>query len=185
MKRISELLEFIFSGRKSTLYYEFEGWLKQSRRFQSFALEYQSKIRAKLKNAPEAGRLKDLRAELQVAFVLLSSDKLAVEYEIYASSKQRGPDFTVTFKVHSPFNVEVRRLPNLPPSKDARTIKLMTVLCEKCKQLPPSMPTLFGSPPRSRLKRNYWMRSLAFGHKPSKRRRIFLSSTGIKVQRIS
>src|SRR5690606_33438415 len=67
------------------------------------------------------------------------------EYEKYAAAKQRGPDFTVTFKTHTPFNVEVRRIRNVEldeNSADMVTGKLLTVLCEKVRQMPPSVSNL-------------------------------------------
>lgn len=114
-------------------YPEFEGWVRGSRRFKAFATAYQNKIRAKIKGAGNDERLKDLQAELETAFLLLQEEKFTLEYEKNAASKQRNPDYTVTFKTHTPFNVEVRRV----VQTDA--VKLMFFLCDKVRQLPPSM----------------------------------------------
>ena len=57
----------------------------------------------------DEGGLKDLRAELETAVLLLRDERFTLEYEKYVATKQRGQDFTVTFKTHTPFNVEVRR----------------------------------------------------------------------------
>lgn len=133
MTPLDDLLTFIFDGQKPALYAEFAGWVHGSRRFKAFAIEYRSKIRAKLRNMRDEG---DLRAELHAAALLLSEDRFTLEYEKYTASKQRGPDFTVTFRTHTPFNVEVRRI----EAQGADTTnKLITVLCDKVGQMPPGM----------------------------------------------
>jgi hypothetical protein len=140
-----ELLDTIFDGQKTDLYDEFEGWLRDSRRFMAFAETYRGKIRAKLKNARDEGGLKDLRAELATAAALLREERFALEYEKYAAAKQRGPDFTVTFKTHTPFNVEVRRIRGLEledGDAEARMAKLVAVLVDKVGQMPPSIVNL-------------------------------------------
>lgn len=145
MSAIDDLLEFIFDGKKPVLYAEFEGWVRSSRRFKTFATTYQNKIRAKLRNARHEGGMEDLRAELGTAAHLLQEERFTLEYEKYAALKQRGPDFTVTFKTHTPFNVEVRRIRSFEwgnGDAEARTGKLMIVLCEKVRQMPPSIVNL-------------------------------------------
>lgn len=129
MSAVDELLAEIFEHRRPALYTEFEGWLRGSRRFRAFSQSYRNKIRAKLNNARHPGAQDDLRAELHAAAHLLDEQRFEVEYEHYAAVKQRGPDFTVTFKGHVLFNVEVRRLP-------ANNRRLAAVVCEKVRQLP-------------------------------------------------
>lgn len=75
---------------------------------------------------------------------MLRDDRFTLEYERYAASKQRGPDFTVTFKTHTLFNVEVRRIRGveLETSGDAWIGKLTAVLCDKVGQMPPSIINL-------------------------------------------
>ncbi len=119
MTTLDELLDYIFDGKKSALYPELESWLRSSRRFREFATRNRTKIRAKLKNVQNEGVMKDLRAELETVALLLGSERFSVEYEKYAALKQRGPDFTVTFKTHTPFNVEVRRLRRVELDEDA------------------------------------------------------------------
>jgi hypothetical protein len=133
MTPLDDLLTYLFEEMKSPLYRDFEGWVRGSRRFKAFSIEYRSKIRSKLKNVRDEG---DLHAELHAAALLLTEDRFTLEYEKYAASKQRGPDFTVTFKTHTPFNVEVRRIAS--QGVDTRS-KLMTVLCDKVGQMPPGI----------------------------------------------
>jgi hypothetical protein len=145
MATLDDLLNDIFEGKKPAFYAEFEGWVGDSRRFKAFAIRYRGKIRAKLKNARADGGLSDLRAELETAALLLREARFSLEYETYAASKQRGPDFTVTFKTHITFNVEVRRLRGVESDGDdgeAHAGKLMAVLCDKVGQMPPSIVNL-------------------------------------------
>lgn len=140
-----ELLNAIFDGVKPAFYPEFEGWVRESRRFRAFAERYRSKIRTKLKSVRDEAGMKDLRAELETAALLLREERFTIEYEQYAASKQRGPDYTVTFKTHTPFNVEVRRVRSIEVNDsdaETRTGKLMAVLCDKVGQMPPGIVNL-------------------------------------------
>lgn len=132
MSAIDDLLAAIFEHTRPAFYADFESWLRGSRRFREFVNTYRNKIHAKLKNAKHAGALDDLRCEVQVAALLFGDPRFAVEYERYAATKQRGPDFTVTFKSHTPFNVEVRRLPSDPS-------RISSVISDKVSQLPPGI----------------------------------------------
>ncbi|MEZ4667228.1 MAG: hypothetical protein R3E39_04805 [Anaerolineae bacterium] len=145
MSAVDDLLTSIFDERKPDFYREFEGWIRNSRRYMAFAQTYHTKIRAKLKNARDENGLKDLRAELETAALLLRDQRFTVEYETYAASRHRGPDFTVTFKTHTPFNVEVRRVraTELDDAEtEVRVLKLVAVLCDKVGQMPPSIVNL-------------------------------------------
>ena len=144
MPALDPLLDDLFAGRHGALRAEFDGWLRGSRRFAAFAETYRGKIRAKLRHAQDADGLRDVRAELEVAALLLGEERFAIEYEKYAAAKQRGPDFTVTFKTHTPFNVEVRRLRAAETDADpeARAARLVYVLVDKVKQMPPSFVNL-------------------------------------------
>ncbi|MBL8166383.1 MAG: hypothetical protein JNJ61_30640 [Anaerolineae bacterium] len=144
MPTLDDLLTYIFDGQNPALYAEFEGWVRESRRYKAFATTYRSKIRTKLKQAHDEAMVKDVRAELEVAALLLREERFMLEYEKYAASKQRGPDFTVMFRTHTPFNVEVRRVRGveLEDGDDARITKLMAVLCDKVGQMPPSIVNL-------------------------------------------
>jgi hypothetical protein len=145
MTTLDDLLDDIFDGKKPALYPEFKGWVRDSRRFRAFATGYRSKIRSKLNSVRDEAGMNDLRAELETAALLLREERFTLEYEKYAASKQRGPDFTVTFKTHIPFNVEVRRIRSVElddEDSEARIGKLMAVLCDKVGQMPPSILNL-------------------------------------------
>jgi hypothetical protein len=145
MSTLDELLDDIFDGQKTDLYAEFEGWVRGSRRFKVFATDYRAKIRTKLKSVRDEGGMQDLRAELATAALLLREERFALEYEKYTASKQRGPDFTVTFKTHTSFNVEVRRMRSTEledGDDEVRKSKLVAVLCDKVGQMPPSIINL-------------------------------------------
>jgi hypothetical protein len=145
MSARDDLLDDLFDGKQPALYSEVEGWVRGSRRFKAFAIRYRSKIRTKLKNVRDEGGLQDVRAELETAARLLRAEPFTLEYETYAASKHRGPDFTVTFKTHTRFNVEVRRIRRVElddGDPEARTGKLMAVLCEKVGQMPPGIVNL-------------------------------------------
>jgi hypothetical protein len=145
MAVLDDLLDDIFDGEKPAFFSEFESWVRGSRRFKSFATSYRGKIRAKLRKVGDEGGMTDLRAELATAVLLLRDERFTLEYEKYAASKQRGPDFTVTFRTHTPFNVEVRRLRSIElddEDSEARIGKLMAVLCDKVGQMLPSAVNL-------------------------------------------
>jgi len=145
MAALDDLLDAVFGAerpaREDAFFEEFAGWARDSRRFRDFATEYSTKIRAKLRRAGDEEALADVRAELETAALLLGDRRFTLEYEKYAASRQRGPDFTVTFRTHTPFNVEVRRIRSLELGDDYSG-KLMTVLSDKVGQTQPGMPNL-------------------------------------------
>jgi hypothetical protein len=145
MPPVDDLLDEIFGGTYPALSAEFAAWVRESRRFKAFATTYRAKIRTKLRNVRDDGGLSDVRAELETAALLLREARFTLEYETYAASRQRGPDLTVTYRTHTRFNVEVRRVRRLElmdGDSEARTIKLMAVLCDKVGQMPPGLVNL-------------------------------------------
>lgn len=145
MSDTDDLLDDIFDGQRPPFYAEFAGWVRGSRRYRAFAAAYRTKIRAKLKNARHEGSIEDLAAELETAALLLREERFTLEYELYAANKQRGPDFTVTFKTHTPFNVEVRRMRGesvVGGDAETRIARLAGALVDKVGQMPPGMPNL-------------------------------------------
>ena len=144
MSTVDELLQEIFAGKHPNLQQELAGWVRESRRYKAFATQYHDKIRAKLRHAQGDAGIQDVRAELATAALLLRDEHLALQYEAYAAAKQRGPDFTVTFKGHTPFNVEVRHVRSTEWNNDeaARQAKVIAILCDKVGQMPPSIVNL-------------------------------------------
>lgn len=145
MAALDDLLDAIFDGATPALRAEFAGWLRESRRFRDFAARNRTKLRAKVRGVRDEGGMADLRAELEAAALLLRDERFTLEYEKYAASGQRGPDFTVTFKTHTLFNVEVRRIRGIELSgedPDARLLKLTAVFSDKVGQMPPGIVNL-------------------------------------------
>ena len=113
---------------------ELAGWLVGSPRFRVFADAHRDKIRKKLRGAADTEALRDVRAELIVARLLLADRRIELAFEAYGSGKV-GPDFTVTYRGTRKFNLEVTRL---------RRARVATgngaPLLAKLRQLPPSVP---------------------------------------------
>lgn len=114
---------------------ELAGWLAGSPRFASFVEAHRSKIRKKLRGAADTASVRDVRAELAVARLLLTDRRFELTFEAYG--RGGGPDFTVTYRAGRPFNVEVTRL-RRPPDAAA----VAGVVLGKLRQLPPSSPNL-------------------------------------------
>jgi hypothetical protein len=87
---------------------ELTGWLAGSARFRAFSDAYRDKIRKKFHGAIDAEAVRDVRAELQTARLLLADRRIDVAFEAYGSGKV-GPDLTVTFRATRAFNLEVTR----------------------------------------------------------------------------
>jgi hypothetical protein len=113
---------------------ELTGWLSGSPRFRDYADTYRDKIRKKLRTATDPEALRDVRAELAVARLLLADRRFEVAFEAYGSGKI-GPDLTVTFRGRQQFNLEVTRPHRLPD-----TTGIGAIMLAKLRQLPPSVP---------------------------------------------
>jgi hypothetical protein len=111
-------------------------WLADSARFRSFAEAHRDKIRKKLRHATDAEALRDVRAELQAARLLLADRRFELAFEAYGSGKG-GPDFTVTYRGTTTFNLEVTRLHRVPDA-----MRFGESLLAKLRQLPPSLPNV-------------------------------------------
>jgi hypothetical protein len=143
---IPALLNTIFENRQPLWTTEFEQWVRESRRFRVFAETYRDKIRKKLRHAEDDAALKDLYCELETAYRLLQDERLLLEYEKLAQLKHRSPDFTVSYRINTLFNVEVTRLrfPTSSASTDGEemerifTRKLFDGICDKLGQMQPS-----------------------------------------------
>lgn len=121
-------------GAASVLAPELARWLARSSRFRVFAEANRAKVRKKLRGAADAETLRDVRAELAVARLLLGDRRLELAFEAYGSGRG-GPDFTVTYRAGRPFNLEVTRLHRAPTEA-----ALAGVVLGKLRQLPPSAP---------------------------------------------
>ncbi len=128
-----ELLASVFGDETYALREACARWFASSRPFRAFFEENAAKIRRKVRQVGDAESLHDLLLELDTARRLLAERRVTLAYERYLAEKTRGPDFTVTFKGHVVFNVEVRRL-RAPTSAG----KLGDVIAEKLRQMPPS-----------------------------------------------
>jgi hypothetical protein len=115
---------------------ELATWLATSSRFRAFAESHLVKIRKKLRTAVDTDARLDVRAELQVAHLLLADRRIELAFEAYGSTKG-GPDFTVAFRGERTFNIEVTRLHRAP---DLATYG--GPLLAKLRQLPPSIPNV-------------------------------------------
>lgn len=141
MKRDDLLAEVLGAGA-STIARSCAEWMAESPRFAAFVEANRGKISKKARLAEAAGdtaRTGDLLAELEVAYLVLRHPKLTLEYEAYAAGKTRGPDFTVTLKGHTRCNVEVKRL---RAGERALESRVADAVCEKLRQMPPSIPNL-------------------------------------------
>jgi hypothetical protein len=137
-----ELLANIFARADVALAARYALWIASSARFWAFAEQYRDKIRKKVRGIRDHEGLKDLTFELEIAYLMLSERRFAVEYEKGGVGKQRGPDFCVTFKTHIPFNVEVKRLRNSAVDRMAEPpeySRLASTTCQKIGQLPAGM----------------------------------------------
>ena len=131
---VERLAQHLFDGLYGQpLAAEMIGWLAGSPRFRAFAEAHRDKIRKKLRSASESEALRDVRAELQAAHLLLADRRIELAFEAYGSGK-RGPDFTVNFRGERPFNLEVTRLRRGPEAGFEGS------LLTKLRQLPPSAP---------------------------------------------
>src|SRR3954454_13093272 len=127
----NDLLPYIFDNTRLALAVQFAQWLQESPRFRTFAETYRDKIRKKVRGITEAEGYRDLQAELATAYFLVSEPRFLVEYEKYGVGKQRGPDFSITYKPHIRFYVKVTRLRPSQPGSIPDPAKLANTLCVK------------------------------------------------------
>ncbi|MDQ3930984.1 MAG: hypothetical protein M3328_17800 [Chloroflexota bacterium] len=135
----SNLLPYIFTNTRLPLAVQFAHWVEVSPRFRAFAESYRDKIRKKVRGIAEPEGYRDLQAELATAYFLVLERRFLVEYEKYGAGKQRGPDFSITYKTHIRFDVEVTRVRGGQAGSVPEPGKLANTLCAKLAQLPPSM----------------------------------------------
>jgi hypothetical protein len=147
MTKQADLIAYLFEGQPHLLSGELFQWLDASSRFTAFVETYRDKVRKKIRLASEQEKILDLRSELEVAACLLRDRRLDVAYEPYPSTKGRGPDFAVTYRVNTVFNIEVARMRvdengldglHLPRKEE----RFLRILLYKLGQMQPGMPNL-------------------------------------------
>jgi hypothetical protein len=142
----ADLIAYVLDGAPQLLSGGLLGWLDASldasARFTAFVETYRDKIRKKIRLAREPESLLDLRSELGVAAALLRDRRLAVAYEPYASAKRRGPDFAVTYRVNTTFNLEVARMRADGQGRPSLEERFLRLLLYKLGQMQPGMPNL-------------------------------------------
>jgi hypothetical protein len=149
MSRPAELITYIFAGveQGSQFASPLLAWLAASARFTGFVDTYRDKIRKKLRVTRDAESALDVWAELAAAYGLLSDRRFALVYEPYASAKQRGADFGLTYRTHLGFNLEVARIRAEESDSVALNLarkeeRVLRVLLDKLEQMQPGMPNL-------------------------------------------
>lgn len=139
--RVSQVVGYLLDGVTplpgEDLDADLGAWLGGSSRFLTFAEENRDKIRKKLRVANDPGARGDVRAELEVARLLLADRRITLAFEAYGSGR-RGPDFTVTFRTSHRFNLEVTR-PRLRESEE-RSEAIGQAVLAKLRQLPADAP---------------------------------------------
>jgi hypothetical protein len=142
----TELLAFLFDppGDEADEVEEMlTRWILQSRRFQSFIVEYRAKVRKKRRLARTPESRQSLLLELDIARHLGEDPRCRVEYEKYGQGKERTPDLTVTFRTRTCFNLEVTRVQQRTQgAAEGRTEKLIRIVCDKLGQSVPQMLNL-------------------------------------------
>lgn len=141
-QQIGLLLSHILGDQPHPLAAPLTRWLAESPLFASFVTANRDKIRKKVRSRPDAEAAGDLRCELGYAFVLTRDRRCQLEYERYAALKQRGPDFSATFKGHMRFDVEVARMRGAPG--EGGIGKLTGIICGKLSQLQPGLVGILG-----------------------------------------
>lgn len=106
---VERLLDHLLAGRDDPpIADELGRWLVGWPRFRAFADAHRDKIRKKLRTAPDADSVRDVRAELRVAQLLLADRRIELAFEAHGSGRG-GPDFTVTYRAARAFELEVTR----------------------------------------------------------------------------
>lgn len=149
MVSIDQLLQQLLDDDPQQLTPVFRQWLSTSRRFRTFAEEYQTKIRSKLRGARDAEALQDLLFELEIARWLLQEKRFHLAYEPQTMRSGPRPDFTVSFTTKVHFQVEVTRIhttaeENAPVETlvEGYQRKLLSVISGKLSQLKAGTPNV-------------------------------------------
>jgi hypothetical protein len=136
--RIERLVDHLFDrAHEAESAAEVTAWLASSGRFRAFAEAHRDKIRKKLRTATDAEARRDVRAELRVAQLLLADRRIELTFEGYGSGRG-GPDFTVAFRGHRSFDLEVTRMRRDPTEATTDGGPLLA----KLRQLAPGVPNV-------------------------------------------
>lgn len=147
-KSQSELIDFLLDAQPNTIRSPLTEWIAAAPRYAEFVEKYKDKIRKKLRITREPGAAADLFYELQIPYWLLQEKRFEVAYEPYFARKTRSPDFSVTYRTHFTFNIEVTHIHSLPrnpdPTADPNKInqRLVDAICRKLRQLLANMANL-------------------------------------------
>ncbi len=153
------ILSTIFDDLSNPLVAPFAQWMATSKAFVTFVQSYERKIRKKVRTCQDLAETHDLYCELRSAYGLLQEPKFSVAYELLGKEAGRSADFSVTFRTHTQFQVEVTRLrlsqhevqqgsAPLHTSKTPDALRhyegrrLADVVCDKLGQFSPVMPNL-------------------------------------------
>jgi hypothetical protein len=123
-------------GVAPALAQELVAWVDGSARMRRFVEANAPKVRRKLREARELATQRDVRAELLAATRLLGDRRFELAYEATGAGRG-GPDFGVTFRAVTRFNVEVTRRRG---AADAGGV--VEAVLAKLRQLPPSIPNV-------------------------------------------
>jgi hypothetical protein len=135
-KKTDQLVHHVAQRCPPALQSELAQWLEQSPRFRAFVTTNQDKVRKKLTTPDETEHRLDVRAELLLAYLIMTDRRFELAFEAYGA-RRLGPDLSVTFRTNQRFNLEVTRLRT---TGDAGDVKLANVIAGKLRQLPGDVP---------------------------------------------
>lgn len=138
---VDELLAYVCADTPRASAQALHDWLMESPRLAAFVDAYRDKVRKKIRVARDTEGFRDLLSELETAGWLLREPRFTLTYEPYASRKTRGPDFAVTYRTHTTWNVEVARM-RMPRDPQRESQRLTEIVCGKLSQMLPAMPNL-------------------------------------------
>ncbi len=137
-----DLIQHILGDTAHPLAAPLAAWLATSPRFAAFVATYRDKIRKKLRTARDDHSARDLLLELETAYLLLQDRRVTIAYEPYSATKERAPDFAVTWTTKLRFNVEVTRMRTAADDEQHAHIRLGETVCGKVGQMLPAMPNV-------------------------------------------
>jgi hypothetical protein len=119
---VEQLLAEILADPKHPLAGRLTEWISTSKRFRSFAENYRTKIRSKIRQMRDTEGLLDVAFELETAYWLLQENRFTLTYEQPGTRPIRSPDFLVTFTTQSSFGLEVTRMRAVSRASSSTTL---------------------------------------------------------------